>query len=98
MRKIGAILPGGNEPEFPDIRDELRQRGVVWFERSVCGGNATVFWFFESELPKLPVDTEPAGSSTFEQYLPADEESGHGIAVLDRYLEANPGKDVECPA
>lgn len=43
MRKIGAILPGGNEPEFPDIRDELRQRGVVWFERSVCGGNATVF-------------------------------------------------------
>ncbi len=93
MKRIGTILPGssacpgGNDCEFDDIRNELRDRNVVWKETEV--GNGTVFWFYESELSKLPIDAERQGSSKFPQYLPVDEDSGHSIACVDRYLEAH---------
>ena len=97
MRKIGTILPLSNEDEFPDIRENLRLRGVRWFERLIFNGVSVVFWFYESEVPKLPSDVESQGTSRFPQFLPVDDEEGHGISVLDRFLEAHPGTDIECP-
>ncbi len=102
MRRIGTILPISNEGEFPDIRTNLRRRGVRWFERVVFGGGGVIFWFYEADVSKLPVDTGTQDTNAFPQFLPTDDEggdeAGHNISVLDTFLEAHPGTDVECPA
>lgn len=97
QHRYGIILPGakkhrgGNYPEFRYIRKQLRRLGVNWFEREIYG-KSTIFWFFESELPKLPIDPE----GRMPQYVPKDEEDqcGHGISNLDEFLNANSGKDT----
>lgn len=100
MKRYGTILSGsasthrgGNSAEFPDIRSQLRQRSVNWFEREL-DGSSTAFWFYESELPKLPTDFDPQQPNRIPEYLPVDEGSGHGISGLDRFLDRNPGTDV----
>lgn len=100
--KYGSILPGtrsfpgGNEAEFPDIREGLRSRGVVWHEREL--ESSTVFWFYGTEVPKLPEAPEEIDpGNSYLNYLPVSEDSGHGISNLDSYLEKNPGEDLYCP-
>ena len=101
QEKFGAILPGsernpdGNYCEFKLIRRRLRARNVHWFEREI-NDNSTVFWFFASELSKLPTDSRGTPGK-LPQYLPVDGESGHSLSNVTKYLEANAGTDRECP-
>lgn len=94
LRKIGTILPEGNKSEFEDIRKELRRLKVEWFERKIGQSRGIVFWFYESELSKLPSHPESQGQSKFSEYLPVDEESGHSISIIESLLERYPGEDV----
>lgn len=97
-QKYGTILPGtknspgGNESEFPEIRQQLRKRGVVWYERDI--GNSTVFWFFGSQVCKLPEDPETLEDGKCLNYLPVNETSGHNIYPIESTLERHPGKDI----
>lgn len=92
-KRFGIILPGnkdapgGNLSEFPELRRQLKSRGVKWWERSVR--SSTIFWLYESELSKLPKDVKP--------FIPGDGDTGHGVCRIDDYLEANPGEDIETP-
>ena len=101
--KYGIILPGtkkspgGNEAEFPDIRNSLKKRRITWYEREVMR-TSTVFWMYGSEVPKLPEDRKGIDeSNSYLNYIPVDEGSGHGISNLDNFLERHPGDDGRCP-
>ena len=92
MEKIGQILTDGNKSEYPEIRRELKKRKVKWFERDIGGGR--IFWFYKSEMRKLPSHLDSRGGNRFPQYLPCDEASGHGISNMEALLAIHPGKDV----
>ncbi len=101
--KYGVILPGSDlipnesDPDFPHIREELRKRGIIWYERAF--GRSTVFWFLGEEALKLPEDPEGVNEGNqYLQYLPvSDDCGGHGIGSLDDFLAANPGEDLKSP-
>ena len=91
--RLGAVLPNGNIEEFADIRMQLRARGVQWHERKV--GEGVVFWFYATQLPKLPKDPVVG---KIPEFLPVDDEdSGHTVSLLDKFLDANSGVDIVCP-
>lgn len=101
-KRFGIILPGchefpgGNDDEFPDIRAGFRERGVTWYERT-HRGTSTIFWFYEDQISKLPADQ--AAANGMKEYVPVDDDdSGHKVCPMDRFLDAHPGEDVECPA
>jgi hypothetical protein len=106
QRRFGIILPGsredhgGNWWDFARIRKQFRLRGVHWFERELHNeysqATATCFWFYESELPKLPTDFDSErNNGGWPYYVPVEEDSGHGVCRMDGLLEIHSGKDVQ---
>jgi hypothetical protein len=82
MKKFGTILPGGNQVEFPLIREQLKRRNVQFNEFRM--DNGIIFYFDESQLDKLPTDDFKV---RIKQYLPVDDDSGHSISEINDTLE-----------
>lgn len=76
----GAYLGGGNEYEFPLIREQLRRRGVAWTELELKGGCGVAFHFDSSQLARLPADEKGP-------YLPVRDDDGHTIYRMEGLLE-----------
>ncbi len=78
----GTLLTNGNNDEFPLIREQLKNRNIVWSEHSFNG--SIIFYFDETQLDKLPTDKS---KSKIKQYLPVDDDSGHSIYRIEKILE-----------
>lgn len=72
----GTLLSSGNREEFPLIRSQLNNRGVIYNELNKNGG--ALFFFEKDEFAKLPVD-ETTSKNKIAQYLPVDDDNGHSI-------------------
>jgi hypothetical protein len=68
-----CILPGGNAPEFDDLDNELRRRGIKAHYRQLRAGGR-LYRISSEDVPLLPDDGGP--------YL-GDDQSGHSIYPLD---------------
>jgi hypothetical protein len=82
IKKFGTILPGGNQDEFPLIREQLKKRNIEFNEFRMSNG--IIFYFEESQLNKLPTDDHKV---KIKQYLPVDDNSGHSISEMNDILE-----------
>ena len=98
QKRYGVILPYSQKSEFPRIRQKLRRRDVEWYERKITKTTGhcsfVIFWVFESELSKLPVDNSSSNDgNTTKQYFEVSMADGHGIGRIEGTL--NMFKEVD---